>query len=108
MTEQVRNLEKKNMIMVKIYKAIPIDLDSGIEELLSAALPRLVETYSFEEEDRGAVDDLFSMYDPDEFMIVVKYREPSFFGQKWLEFSTMYGGLSTTGTNALDYIVGKA
>jgi hypothetical protein len=96
------------MIMVKVYKASPIDIDSGIEDLLSAALPKLVETYSFKEEDRAAVDELFSVYDPDEFMIVVKYREPSFLGQKWLEFSTMYGGLSGNTGNVLDYIIGKA
>lgn len=100
------------MITVKVYehKSVPMSFKSENDEAytFSYDIPKIVETYSFKEEDRAAIQDLFSIYDPDKYMIVVKYKEPSEFGQKWLEFSTMYGGLSSLTGDILDYIVGKA
>ena len=95
------------MIVVKIYESKPLDETSGLDKLIASVIPKLVETYSFKEEDRDAVQDLFAAYEPDKYMIVVKYKEPSELGRKWLEFSTMYGNLSNP-SSVLENIVGKA
>lgn len=94
------------MVVVKVFESTPIP---GLDSLMSSSIsvPKLIETYSFKEEDKAAVQDLFSIYDPDKYMIVVKYREPAEIGKKWLEFSTMIGGLSGT-SSILEYIVGEA
>ena len=64
-------------------------------------------TYSFKNEDRDAIQDLFVAYEPEKYMIVVKYGDPSELGRKWLEFSTMYGTVSNH-SSILEYIVGQA
>jgi len=94
------------MISVKVFETSPVE-GKGLESLIASVVPKLVETYSFKEDDRAAIQDLFSIYDKEKYMIVVKYREPSELGQKWMEFSMMYGGLASQ-SNVLDYIIGKA
>ena len=95
------------MIVVKIYKSNPLDSGSGLDSLIASAIPKLIETYSFKNEDRDAIRDLFVAYEPEKYMIVVKYSEPSELGRKWLEFSTMYGTVSNP-SSILEYIVGQA
>jgi hypothetical protein len=95
------------MIVVKIYESKPLDSGSGLDSLIASAIPKLIETYSFKNEDRDAIQDLFVAYEPEKYMIVVKYNDPSELGRKWLEFSTMYGTVSNP-SSILEYIVGQA
>ena len=50
------------MISVKVFETSPVE-GKGLESLIASVVPKLVETYSFKEDDRAAIQDLFSIYD---------------------------------------------
>lgn len=92
----------KGMICVKIYQK------EG-EESIFATAPILVEELEVDDEDRGTILDLMSVYDPEKYMIIVSYQKMTDKGTQWMQLSSLFELLRLrSGNQLVDPFMGKA
>jgi len=90
------------MILVKIYQK------EG-EESIFATAPILVEELEVDDEDRGTILDLMSVYDAEKYMIIVSYDKMTDKGSQWIQFSSLFELLRMrSGSQLTDHLIGKA